>query len=92
MSDIKDQVQEGLDAARQQLEELRVKANLLKMELRDKHGDVVDDIEKAYEATKEKLVEFGDATEETADDAAQSLKSAWKTLKQKIHEATAPDA
>ena len=91
MSEISDQVQQGLDTARQHIDEMRVKANLLKLELRDKQGDVVDDIEAAYNVTKEKLVEFGNATEETADSAAESLKSAWASLKQKIHDATAPD-
>ena len=92
MSDIKDEVQAGLDKMRLHIDEMRVKAHLLKMELRDKQGDVVEDIEKAYGVTKDKLVEFGNATEETADSAATSLKSAWETLKQKIHDATAPDA
>ena len=91
MSEMKDQVQEGLNTAKQHIDEMRVKANLLKLELRDKHGDVMNDIEQAYEVTKEKLVEFGNATEETADSAAESLKGAWADLKQKIHDATAPD-
>ncbi len=91
MSDIKDEVQAGLDSMRLHIDELRVKAKLLKLELRDKQGDVVEDIEKAYGVAKEKLSAFGDATEETADSAAASLKGAWETLKQKIHEATASD-
>ena len=68
-----------------------MKANLLKMELRDKQGPVVDDIEKAYDVAKEKLTELAAASEDTAEDAAASLKSAWDTLKAKIHDATAPE-
>ena len=92
MSDIKEQVKAGLDVMRQHIDQMRVKANLLKMELRDKQGDVVEDIEKAYGYTSEKLSEFSNATEDTAAEAAESLKGAWAKLKQKVHEATAPDA
>jgi len=91
MSDIKDEVKEGLEKLRPHLDELRVKAELLKMELRDKSGPVMDDIEDAYGVAKEKLKELGEASEDTADSAAESLKGAWKTLKQKIHDATESD-
>ena len=92
MSDIKDEVKEQLEKLRPHIDQLRVKAELLRMELRDKQGPVVEDIEDAYGVAKRKLKELVDATDETADSAAESLKSAWKTLKQKIHDATEPDA
>ena len=91
MSDIKDEVRESLEKLRPHIDQLRVKAELLKMEVRDKSGPVLDDIEDAYGVAKEKLKEFGEASEDTAESARESLKSAWKTLKQKIHDATAPD-
>ena len=91
MSDIKDEVKEGLDKLRPHIDELRVKAELLKMELRDKSGPVLDDIEDAYGVTTEKLKDLLESGEETAGDAAESLKGAWQTLKKKIHDATADD-
>ena len=89
--DMKDQVKASLDKIRPHIDELRVKAHLLRMELRDKQDDVVDDIEDAYKVTKTKLKEYLAAGEETADEAGQSLKSAWERLKKKIHDATADD-
>ena len=81
-------IQEQLDEWRAKLDQLRVKGSLLKMELRDKHGDVVDDVEAAYDVAKAKFLELKAAGATEADKVGAGFGAAWTAFKKAYSDAT----
>jgi len=69
-----------LDGWRAKLEHLRVKANLGKMELRDKLAELGEAIEPARDAAKDKLTRLGRSGAEEAKTLARSLHAGWDAL------------
>jgi len=71
-----------LDHWRARYDELRLKANLGKMELRDKLGELETRFEPAYRSASQRL---GKAVEEGKGEAktlAQSLKAGWEAVRE----------
>ena len=83
-----DKIQAQLDEWRTKLDELKVKGHLLKMELRDKQGEVVEDMESAYAQAKAKFLEMKAAGETEADKLGAGFSAAWDAFKKAYDDAT----
>ena len=81
--DDKAKIEEQLDAWRTKIDELRVKASLLKMEYRDKPLEAQEQIEQAYESAKAKFLELKDAGGEEAAKLGAGFAAAWAAFKDK---------
>ena len=88
MSEEPQEMEEQLDRWRAKLDELKLKAHLLGMEYRDTHDEVVEGLEKAYDAAKEKLVELKDATSEEAGQLKSAFRAAWGAFREAYGKAT----
>ena len=84
----KQDIQEQLDAWRGKLDELRVKAHLLKMEYRDKPDEVLERLESAYDKAKAKFASWRDAGETEATGIAAGFTAAWTAFKDAYRDAT----
>ena len=84
----KQEIQEQLDAWRGKLDELKLKASLLKMEYRDKPDEVVEQLESAYDKAKGKFADWRKAGEAEASGVAAGFKSAWAAFKDAYRDAT----
>ena len=83
-----DKIQAQFDEWRTKLDELKVRGHLLKMELRDKQGEVVADMEDAYAAAKSKFLEMKAAGESEADKLEAGFTAAWDAFKKAYDNAT----
>ena len=70
------------------LDELKVKGHLLKLEYRDKQGEVVDGIQATYTEAKEKYEAMKNAGESEAEQLGQGFSAAWSAFKEAYHGAT----
>jgi hypothetical protein len=78
---VQEEAKTRLAAWRTKLDELKVKGYLLKMEYRDKQGETVADVEKAYEAAKSKFDELTAAGGEEASKLGAGFSAAWDSFK-----------
>ena len=84
----KQDIQEQLDTWRGRLDELKLKAHLLKMEYRDKPDEVVEELEAAYGKAKGKFREWKDAGASEAEGIGAGFSAAWKAFKEAYKNAT----
>lgn len=84
----KQDIQDQLDAWRTKLDELKLKAHLLKLEYRDKPDEVMTRLESAYDKAKEKFVSLKDAGQAEASGVAAGFSSAWTAFKDAYRDAT----
>lgn len=87
--DIIASVKEQAGKARTKLDEMRVNANLLKLDMRDRKDEVMEDLEQRYQLVQEKLrgvVQRSGAAMHTTKDA---LKDAWSAFKARLDETSA---
>lgn len=73
-------LQEELDGMRTRLDELRVRGNLGKMELRDKLTEYRTSLEPAYLKAKAKIADLSKAGAEESKTVAKSLVAGWDEL------------
>ena len=94
MSDDQAQIEAELAGWRTKLDTLRVRANLLKMEYRDQHDEVVEKLESAYEDAKTRFADFAAATDEEVTNLKAGFTSAWSAFKEAYdgHTEDEPDA
>lgn len=84
----KQAMQEQLDSFRTKLDELRVKAHLLKLEYRDKPDEVVAQLEDAYGQAKTKFGEWTATAETEAQGVGAGFTAAWEAFKDAYKNAT----
>jgi len=82
-------MQGELDGWRARLDEVRLKANLGKMELRDRLAELGQVLEPAQARARKTLGEFAQAGSEEARVLASALHSGWEELVRSYHEAAA---
>ena len=90
--DDKAKIEEQLDAWRTKLDELRVKASLLKMEYRDRQDETVEEVEKHYANAKAKFIELKDAGTAEAGKLGAGFVAAWDAFKQAYDGVTEDEA
>lgn len=81
MSELFDKLEKDLSTWRTKLDELRVQANLGKLELRDRHPELVEDFDAAYENAKEGLGKLGSSGVSTARTVVDGLEAGWEELR-----------
>ncbi|MFG0320233.1 MAG: hypothetical protein ACF8XB_23370 [Planctomycetota bacterium JB042] len=81
-SDIKKKMNDELSKWRTRLDELRVKANLGKLEAREK----LEEFEEAYERAANRLREWKEKGEVEWDATTSALEAGWEKLRQTYHE------
>lgn len=69
-----------LDRWRARLDELRLQANLGKMELRDRLSEIENRLEPAYQSASRRLAEVVDGGKDEARVLARSLQAGWKEV------------
>jgi len=74
-------LQDNLAGMRVRFEELRVKGNLGKMELRDKLEELRDAFDPAYTKAKKAIAELSDSGREESHTLAKSLRAGWDELR-----------
>lgn len=79
--EIAEKLDAELDAWRTRLEELRVKANLGKMELRDRERALLEEFQPAYDGAMKKLGELKDSAGDEAKAVRAGLEAGWKELR-----------
>ena len=79
--EIVERLEKELADWRTRLEELRVKASLGKMELRDRERKLLEDFQPAYEKALEKLSEAKDVAGGEAKAVKAGLEAGWKELR-----------
>lgn len=81
MSELFDKLEKDLTSWRTRLDELRVQANLGKLELRDRHPELVEDFDEAYESAKQGLGKLGQSGVSTARTVVDGLEAGWDELR-----------
>ena len=76
-----DRLSKELADWRAKLEGLRVKANLGKMELRDKERELADKFEPAYTQAMKKLGEWSESAGDEAKAMKAGLEAGWRELR-----------
>lgn len=84
----KNDIQEKLDTWRTKLDELKLKAHLLKMEHRDKPDEILGELEDAYATCKRKFAEWKDAGTAEATGIGAGFTAAWSAFKKAYNDAT----
>lgn len=84
----KQDIQEQLDKWRTRLDELKLKAHLLKLEYRDKPDEVVEELEGAYDKAKAKFGEWSEAGQAEAAGIGAGFTAAWQAFKDAYKNAT----
>ncbi|MDF1703103.1 MAG: hypothetical protein P1V36_18295 [Planctomycetota bacterium] len=84
----KQDIQDQLDAWRTKLDELKLKAHLLKLEHRDTPDKVMGQLESAYGTAKDKFVELKDAGAVEAAGLGAGFTAAWSAFKEAYKSAT----
>jgi len=79
--EIVEKLEQELADWRTRLDELRVKASLGKMELRDRERKLLDDFQPAYDAAMQKLGEARGFAESEAKAVKAGLEAGWKELR-----------
>ena len=79
--EIADKLEKELADWRTRLDELRVKASLGKMELRDREKKLLDEFQPAYEIAMKKLGEAKDLAGSEAKAMKAGLEAGWKELR-----------
>jgi hypothetical protein len=85
MKETMKKLNDELDTMRARVDELRVKGNLGKMELRDKLAEYRDAIEPAYQKAKSTLADLSREAAEETKTMAKSLVAGWDELR-KTHQ------
>ena len=84
----KEAIQAQLDQWRTKLDELKLKAHLLKMEHRDKPDEVMQKLESSYDSAKAKFGEWKDAGAAEAAGIGAGFTAAWDAFKNAYNDAT----
>jgi hypothetical protein len=79
---------EEIQEWRTRLDELRVRGHLLRMELRDKKDDVLDDMDHAYAEAKVRFEKLKDSAETEQEGLSAGFQAAWKAFKKAYDDAT----
>lgn len=79
--EIAEKLEKELADWRTRLDELRVKASLGKMELRDREKKLLEDFQPAYQSAMEKLGEAKGFAESEAKAVKSGLEAGWKELR-----------
>ena len=79
--EISDRLEKELADWRARLEQLRVKASLGRMELRDREQKLLDEFQPAYESAMRKLGELRDAAGDEAKAVKAGLEAGWRELR-----------
>ena len=82
------QVKEQLEAWRQKLDTLRLKAHLFKMEYRDKPLEAQEQLEQAYGRAKAKFHELKEAGSDEASRVGESFRAAWDAFRKRYDDMT----
>lgn len=88
--DVREKLERELADWRRRMEELRVKAKLGAMELRQKEREVIEAFEPAYDAAMAKLGEAREAAGAEAKAARAGLEAGWRELRRAWEEARRP--
>lgn len=79
--EIADRLEKELADWRAKLDQLRVKASLGRMELRDRERELLDEFQPAYERAMHKLGELRGAAGEEVKAVRAGLEAGWKELR-----------
>jgi hypothetical protein len=85
----KQKIEAELELARAKLAEFKAQAKSSAADARIKHAKQVDDLEKKFDATKAKLNELGEASDDAWDQLKDGVESAWGALRVAIRNAAA---
>jgi hypothetical protein len=83
--DLNDRLQKELAEWRTRLEELRVKASLGKLELRDKERELMERFEPAYKDALKRAAELKDQADDRAKAMRAGIEAGWKELRATYH-------
>lgn len=79
--EIRQRLEKELADWRTRMDEVRVRAKLGSMELRDKEREAIDAFEPAYEKAMARLKEAGDAAGAEAKAARAGIEAGWRELR-----------
>jgi len=85
----KQKVEAELELAQAKLAEFKAKAKIATADARIKYTKQVDDLEQKIDATKAKLKELGEASEDTWERLKDGVESTWNALRTTVRDATA---
>ena len=80
-------MRDEIDEWRGKLDDLKVRANLGKMEARDRLQAVLEDLHQRVEESEEKLHHVSEATAETWSEIGHAFKTTWHDVKTSIEHA-----
>lgn len=78
-----------LELAQAKFAEFRAQAKSSATDMRIKHAKQVDELEQKVDSTKTKLMELGEAGDDTCEQLKMGVESAWSTLSAAIQNAAA---
>ena len=85
----KQKIEAELELAQAKLDEFKAQAKISTADARIKYAKLVDEIEQRVGATKAKLKELGEASEEAWEQLKDGVESAWGALSVAIRNAAA---
>jgi hypothetical protein len=85
----KQKIEAELELAQAKFAEIKAKAKLSTADARIKHANQVSEIEQKVDATKAKLKELGQASEDAWEQLKDGVESAWGALSAAIRNAAA---
>jgi hypothetical protein len=85
----KQKIEAELELAQAKLAEFKAQAKISTADARIKHAKQVDEIEQSVGATKAKLKELGEASEDAWEQLKDGVESAWGVLSAAIRNAAA---
>ena len=85
----KQKIEDELELAQAKLAEFKAKAKISTADARIKHAKLVDEIEQKVGATRAKLKQLGEASEEAWEQLKDGVESAWGALNVAIRNAAA---
>jgi gas vesicle protein len=85
----KQKIEAELELAQAKLAEFKAQAKISTADARIKHAKLVDEIEQRVGATKTKLKELGEASEDAWEQLKDGVESAWGSLSTAIRNAAA---
>jgi len=84
-----DKLAEELKKGKARLDELRLRGELLKMELRDKKDDTLTSLDRAYGEAKVKFEKMREAAGEERERLGAGCQAAWEAFQKAYKDATA---
>jgi hypothetical protein len=85
----KQKIEAEVEVAQAKLAELRARAKSAAADARIQYATQVDELEKKVDATKAKLKELGEASEDAWENLKDGMESTWGTLSAAVRDATA---